>query len=65
MQVKKVSFLWPNRRNPANISCFKSLIVTLKKVRTCSKLTIKTLERRYCLDSSVFTFILEYIFRFS
>ena len=31
MQLKKVSFLWPNKRNPVNISCFESLIVTLEK----------------------------------
>ena len=31
MQVKKVAFLWPNKRNPANISCSESLIVTLEK----------------------------------
>ena len=29
MQVKKVAFLWPNKRNPANISCSESL--TLEK----------------------------------
>ena len=31
MHVKKVSFLWSNKRNPANISSLESLIVTLEK----------------------------------
>ena len=48
MHAKKVSLLWPNKRNPVNISCSESLIVTLEKgLKTCSKLTIKTLERRH------------------
>ena len=40
MHVKKVSLLWSNKRNPANISYSESLIVT-------PELTIKTLERRH------------------
>ena len=28
--MKKVSLLWPNKRNPANISCSEYLIVTLE-----------------------------------
>ena len=48
MHAKKVSLLWSNERNPANISCSGSLIVTLEKdLTTCSKLTIKTLERHH------------------
>ena len=48
MHAKKVSLLCSNRRNPANISCSESLIVTLEKgLKTCSNLTIKTLERRH------------------
>ena len=47
MHAKKVSLLWSNERNPANISCSGSLIVTLEKDLTCSKLTIKTLERHH------------------
>ena len=43
MQKRNVSFLWPAKRNPAKISCSESLIVTLKRSKTCSKLTIKTL----------------------
>ena len=30
--VKKVSLLWSNKLNPANISCSESLTVTLEKV---------------------------------
>ena len=33
MHAKKVSLLCSNRRNPANISCSESLIVTLEKSR--------------------------------
>ena len=40
MHVKKVSLLWSNKRNPANILYSESLIVTLE-------LTVKTLERRH------------------
>ena len=47
MHAKKVLLLWPNERNPANISCSGSLIVTLVKGLTCSKLTIKTIERHH------------------
>ena len=48
MHAKKVSLLWSNKRNPVNISCSESLIVTLEKgLKTCSNLTIKTLERRH------------------
>ena len=43
MHLKRVSLPWSNKRNPANIACSESLLVTLEK--TCSKLTIKTLER--------------------
>ena len=40
---KKVSLLWSNERDPANISRSESLIETLEKgLKTCSKLTIKT-----------------------
>ena len=31
MSVKKVSFLWPTKENPVNISCSESLVVTPKK----------------------------------
>ena len=31
MYMKKVSFLWSNKRNSAAISCSESLIVTLEK----------------------------------
>ena len=31
MHVKKVSLLWSNKCNPANISCSESLIETLEK----------------------------------
>ena len=31
MHVKKVSLLWSNKRNPANILYSESLIVTLQK----------------------------------
>ena len=31
MHLKKVSLLWSNKCNPANISCSESLIVTLEK----------------------------------
>ena len=45
MHAKKLSPLWFNKRNPANILCSELLIVTLEKgLKTCSKLTIKTLE---------------------
>ena len=40
MHVKKVSLLWSNKCNPANISYSESLIVTLES-------TIKILERRH------------------
>ena len=66
MHAKKVSLLWSNERNPANISCSGSLIVTLEKgLKTCSKLTRKTLERRYRHDSGTVIYILEHIFSFS
>ena len=46
MYVKKS--IASNERDPANISRSESLIVTLEKgLKTCSKLTIKTLERRH------------------
>ena len=31
MHLKKVSLLWSNKRNPANISSSESLVVTLQK----------------------------------
>ena len=31
MQVKQVLFLWPVKRNPTNILCLESLIITLEK----------------------------------
>ena len=41
MLAKKVSLLWSNKRNPANISCSELLVVALEKgLKTCSKLTI-------------------------
>ena len=33
MHLKRVSLPWSNKRNPANISCSESLIVTLEKSR--------------------------------
>ena len=48
MHVRKVSFLWSNKCNPANISSSESLILTPKEgLKTCSKLTRKTLEQRH------------------
>ena len=48
IHMKKVSLLWSNKYNSPNISCSESLIETIEKgLKTCSKLTIKTLELRH------------------
>ena len=41
MHVKKVSLLWSNKRNPANISCSESLIVTLEKLKNMFRINNK------------------------
>ena len=66
MHVKKVSFLWFNKRNPANISCSESLIVILEKgLKNMFKMNKKdtrttSLTRFWCL-----IFNLEHISSFS
>ena len=48
MHVKKVSLLWSNKRNPANISCSESLIVTLEKsLKNMFKINNKDIRRRH------------------
>ena len=48
MHVKKVSLLWSNKRNPANISCSESLIVTLEKgLKNMFKINSKDIRRRH------------------
>ena len=59
MHVKKVSLLWSNKRNPANISCSESLMVTLERgMKSMFKINIKdttTTSLTLFLTSNIFS----------
>ena len=59
MHVKKVSLLWSNKRNPANISCSESLMVTLERgMKNMFKINIKdttTTSMTLFLTSNIFS----------